>query len=86
VSGLKLASKDPILFRGGDTNLYGYAMNDPVNFIDPSGLLVGCYTAAPGLWICAQTKGWGFKLSLNQMENCGLFCLIILKIEIGYSG
>lgn len=30
--------KDPIMFEGGDTNLYGYVANDPVNFIDPSGL------------------------------------------------
>lgn len=30
-------SKDPILFSGGDTNLYGYVMNDPVNGIDPTG-------------------------------------------------
>ena len=31
-------SKDPILFAGGDTNLYGYVMQDPVNWVDPSGL------------------------------------------------
>lgn len=31
-------SKDPIDFDGGDTNLYGYVLNDPVNFIDMNGL------------------------------------------------
>lgn len=30
-------SKDPILFSGGDTNLYGYVLQDPVNWIDPTG-------------------------------------------------
>ncbi|MBK9041548.1 MAG: hypothetical protein IPL83_20750 [Bdellovibrionales bacterium] len=37
-------SKDPIGFNGGDTNLYGYVINDPINFIDPDGehpVLVG---------------------------------------------
>jgi RHS repeat-associated protein len=29
--------KDPILFAGGDTNLYGYTLQDPINLIDPSG-------------------------------------------------
>lgn len=31
-------TKDPILFNGGDTNLYGYVVADPVGNIDPSGL------------------------------------------------
>ncbi|MHB9124295.1 MAG: RHS repeat domain-containing protein, partial [Thermoanaerobaculia bacterium] len=34
-------TKDPILFEGGDTNLYGYAFSDPINFLDPNGL-AGC--------------------------------------------
>ena len=33
-------SKDPLLFGGGDSNLYGYVLQDPVNGIDPSGLCV----------------------------------------------
>ncbi|MBY0416401.1 MAG: RHS repeat-associated core domain-containing protein [Bdellovibrionales bacterium] len=30
-------SKDPIGFEGGDTNLYGYVLQDPINSIDPQG-------------------------------------------------
>lgn len=36
----RFTAKDPILFQGGDTNLYGYAFNDPVNLSDPSGKIV----------------------------------------------
>ncbi len=32
-------AKDPIGFDGGDTDLYGYVLNDPVNAVDPFGLL-----------------------------------------------
>jgi RHS repeat-associated protein len=32
-------AKDPIFFAGGDTDLYGYVLNDPVNLIDPFGFV-----------------------------------------------
>lgn len=33
----RFISQDSIGLSGGDTNLYGYAFNDPVNYADPSG-------------------------------------------------
>ena len=30
-------TKDPIGFNGGDPNLYGYVLQDPVNLVDPGG-------------------------------------------------
>ncbi|HTG37077.1 MAG TPA: DNRLRE domain-containing protein [Thermoanaerobaculia bacterium] len=32
-------AKDPIRFAGGGTNLFGYAISDPINLVDPSGLV-----------------------------------------------
>jgi RHS repeat-associated protein len=31
-------AKDPVLFSGGDTNLYAYVWSDPINITDPFGL------------------------------------------------
>ena len=32
-------TQDPIGFRGGDANLYRYCGNDPINHVDPNGLI-----------------------------------------------
>ena len=36
----KWTAKDPIGFTGGDSNLYGYVLGDPVNFVDSKGLFI----------------------------------------------
>ncbi|MBI4584689.1 MAG: PKD domain-containing protein [Planctomycetes bacterium] len=49
-------TKDPILFAGGDTNLYGYVKNDPVNHVDPDGLIVDSCSTNP---LCVTVVGNG---------------------------
>ncbi|MCK0536741.1 Lcl domain-containing protein [Alcanivorax quisquiliarum] len=39
-------AKDPIGFAGGDSNMYGYVVNDPVNFLDPEGEAVMIFAGA----------------------------------------
>lgn len=60
----RFVSRDPIGFKGGDVNLYGYVQNNPVNFIDPSG---NSAAAAAGGVAVAVTYVWVFKIC---MEKC----------------
>ncbi len=39
--------KDPIQFDGGDSNLFGYVSQDPINHIDPRGLASKKYPLPP---------------------------------------
>jgi RHS repeat-associated protein len=45
---------DPLLFIGGQTNLYVYVENGPVNWTDPYGLLVGPLTQVWGRKVMGQ--------------------------------
>ncbi|MDQ6802628.1 MAG: RHS repeat-associated core domain-containing protein [Acidobacteriota bacterium] len=51
---------DPALFGGGDSNLYAYVLNDPVNLSDPIGLWRGIL------------PGWGpdWHHNRNAGQNC----------------
>ena len=53
-------AKDPIGFAGGQMNLYAYVNSDPVNAIDPSGLI--------SLWDVADF--YFFVQSVRDLVNC----------------
>lgn len=45
----RFISKDPIGFAGGNVNLYGYVWNEPINYVDPTGLFgAGQNVGGPG--------------------------------------
>ncbi|MCI0618876.1 hypothetical protein L0244_38370, partial [bacterium] len=44
-------AKDPILFVGGQVNIYIYVANNPVNLFDPSGLGVICNNSGVPLYV-----------------------------------
>ncbi len=56
-------TKDPILLSGGDTNLYTYAVDDPITYFDPDGL----YHCVQGA-VCDFTPGMGD--ALRCFDDC----------------
>ena len=77
----KWTAKDPIGFNGGDTNLYGYVLGDPVNFVDPEGLtpvtVVGGFFggAAAGV-VVATIDGIHNGFSFDQFASDVAFCAV----------
>ena len=55
-------TKDPIRFNGGDTNLFGYVLADPINGIDPEGkwILPVIRIGQAALGAYAAYKTWQF--------------------------
>ena len=57
-------AKDPILFAGGNTDLYGYCLNNPVRLADPDGLIAQSILA--GLAAGTITAGISFVTELAK--------------------
>ena len=43
----RFISEDPLRFKAGDVNFYGYVLNDPINLLDPFGLTADCPCSPP---------------------------------------
>jgi RHS repeat-associated protein len=75
-------AKDPIFFEGGDTDLYGYVLNDPINLIDYLGLwsiwrgASGIATGGPwginaGSGIAYDSENGGLGIYMTEGESIG---------------
>ena len=59
-------SKDPILFGGGDSNLFAYVRSDPVNLLDPAGY------ENPAIWVVRLMRKFGRHLPPKKLEKVGM--------------
>jgi len=97
----RFISPDPIGFAGGDTNLYAYALNDPVDLLDPDGrsplVLVGL--GAVAIYIGYQLneafeRGEAFADSFNfadykrtdALQHCYASCSGSLEVGRAITG
>ncbi len=81
-------SKDPIRFKAGDSNLYGYVLQDPVNFIDPVGKSASLPSeTAPGNGYVdiGGTIGFGFIGNAGLQHGGGVTCFYA-GVGVGTTG
>jgi len=72
----RFISKDPIGFRGGDVNLYGYVQDNPINLADPMGLAAEATWGAWGAWGGAA-EGAGAGASVSACGVLGGAAIIV---------
>ena len=62
----RFINEDPIGIDGGDLNLYGYVLNNPVNAIDPTGefvqAVIGAGSSVAAGWLISKLTGTCYTL------------------------
>jgi RHS repeat-associated protein len=79
-------SKDPIGFEGGD-NWYAYCGNEPINFIDPNGLVKwgGVFKATAGIIGNSFGLAGGFALGIGtSWTGVGAIAGGVIAVKSGY--
>jgi len=69
----KWTAKDPIGFAGGDSNLYGYVLGDPVNLVDPEGLFAPAVYYAFYYAAMFASGYWAIHESIPHARNLANF-------------
>ena len=76
-------TRDPLGFAGGDTNLYGYVLQDPVNGVDPLGLawqlvvggggtvIVPFFGGGLNFNVGINIDGWNSSMYIQDQANLG---------------
>lgn len=73
-------SKDPIRFKGGDENLYGYVVQNPINWVDSNGnyaTLPGSGANDPGYFDVNFTIGFGPVITGGVQVGSGSTCFYV---------
>jgi len=72
-------AKDPIGFAGGDDDLYGYTLDDPVNGVDPEGL----QDDEESVWSYISSVASAWAAGLKQLREYPTFFKNLSPIGIG---
>ena len=88
--GGRETAKDPLQFKSGDPNLYGYVLSDPVNLTDPSGTIANVIEASIGGAVAGILRGGviggAVGLARGFLDGQSLECSLDLAIRGARTG